>query len=455
MNQIRVARVTEPDFDQMIAVAGGRRCVQDSSVQNNPNADYELDDAFLELKLVEEEGLENEKDSRRNKVAALFRAIQPGRPVVVLDPTQLDAEGERRYFNIMAGPIQNAVKHAARQLESTRAKAGDNRVRVLVAINNGYTSLSHEEFKRLVLKSARYDTKKIDSVVVGGIYHYSDQYDSNVLFPLEECPIDISRRFHAFAKLKEQWDAFSERVMASLIRGDDPSRSFEKMPVVDIAFDIDSVSYVKPAPKIGIPSEFWKQGRPRYNSTGMTTYPPVARTFPDMNAENWRCFREALPSSTFFLKSYADWVHFREEELVRNCEPRMPLVPVVISYKGAFEWCRQLGHPLGEAQVFAYAADLFDQAAHDLIARAVSRSATSILPARYIWVETHEIGQDRAYDFSSIRLVRETHEGTDVLELIKSERIFHKHALALAAAYALKYKVDVVMYDRVLTYAWI
>ena len=453
MNQLCVARVCEADFDQMIAASGGRRCVQDSSVQDNSNADYELDDAFLELKLVEEEGLE--KDSRRSKVAALFRVTQPGRPVVVLDPMQLDADGERHYFNIMAGPVQTAVKKAAGQLECTRAAAGGDGTRVLIIINNGYTALSHEEFKRVVLKSARQDTTKIDSVVVGGIYHYSDQFDSYVLSPLEECPIDISRRFHSFAKLKEQWDAFSERVMTSLIQGNDPNRRFEKMPVVDIAFDINSVSYVKPAPRIGIPSKFWKHGRPRNNSTGITTCPPVARTFPDMDAENWRHFREVLPSSSFFLERYPDWIRFREKALAQHHEPKEPLVPVTISYEGALEWCQRSGYPLSETQVFAYAAYLFDKAAHDLIACAVSRSASSVMPARYIGVETHEIGQDQAYDFSSIRLVRETHGGSDVLELVQAERIFHEHALALAAAYALRYEVGVVMYDRILTYAWV
>ncbi len=69
MNQLRIATVSEDDFDQMIVAAGGRRCVQDASVQSSPNADYELDGALLELKLVEEEGFD--KDIRRNKVAAI------------------------------------------------------------------------------------------------------------------------------------------------------------------------------------------------------------------------------------------------------------------------------------------------------------------------------------------------------------------------------------------------
>lgn len=326
---------------------------------------------------------------------------------------------------------------------------------MLVAVNNGYAALTHEEFKRVVLKSAQNDTSKIDTVVVGGVYHYSDQFDSYVLFPLEECPINISQKFQSFALLKEQWDAFSERVMTSLIRGNDPNRCFEKMPVVDIAFDIDSVSYVKPAPRIGVPSRFWTQGRPRSNSTGIEQCPPVARTFPDMKFEDWHRFRKVLSTSRFLLKSYADWIRFREEELARDDEPRRPLVPIAVSYQGTLEWCQELGHSLNETQLFAYAAHVFDKAAHNLIEHAMLRASSTIIPSRYVWVETHEIGQDRAYDFSVIRLVRETHAGPDVVDLVGPERIFHEHALALAAAYALRYKADIVMYDRILTYAWV
>jgi hypothetical protein len=453
MNQLRVAAVSEDDFDQMIVAAGGQRCVEDASVQSSANADYKLGEALLELKLIEEEGFD--KDTRRNKVAKLFRKTQPEYPVVMLDPTLLDAKSERLYFNIAAGPVQTAVKTAAKQLESTRRISSGDKIRVLVAVNNGYTALTHEEFKRVVLKSARNDTSKIDTVVVGGIYYYSDQFDSYALFRLDECPIDVSRRFHSFARLKTQWDAFSERVMTSLVRGDDPSRSFDKLPVVDIAFDIDSVSYVKPAPRIGVPSKFWTQGRPRRNSTGIEQCLPVARTFPDMDIDDWHRFREALPYSRFLLDTYADWVRFREAELAHDGDPKRPLVPVHVSYEGVLEWCQESGLPLDETQVFAYAVQIFDAAARDLIEHAKPQAPRRITPPRYIWVETHEIGQDKAYDFSMIKFVRETPAAPDVIHLVGPERIFHEHALALAAAYALKHKVDLIMYDRILTYAWI
>ena len=126
-------RVTEADFDRLITGAGGQRCNADATVQATPNADYELGDTILELKLIEEEGLQ--KGERQRKLAELFRCTQPDHPVVVLDPTSLDAEAERRYFNILAGPIQTAVKKAAQQLESTRAVRRSESTRVLIVIN--------------------------------------------------------------------------------------------------------------------------------------------------------------------------------------------------------------------------------------------------------------------------------------------------------------------------------
>ena len=80
-------------------------------------ADYELNEALIELKLVEEEGFD--KEERQVKLANLFKENQPGRPVVVINPRLLDAAGQREYYNIVSGPIKTHVKKAAKQLENT------------------------------------------------------------------------------------------------------------------------------------------------------------------------------------------------------------------------------------------------------------------------------------------------------------------------------------------------
>ena len=67
MDHIRVASVSEPDFDEIITAAGGKRTVEDPGKVTDPNADYVLDGSVLELKLLEEEGLDGAKKAQRRK----------------------------------------------------------------------------------------------------------------------------------------------------------------------------------------------------------------------------------------------------------------------------------------------------------------------------------------------------------------------------------------------------
>ena len=87
MNYMRIYRLTENNFDKIIEAAGGNRFIIDNNPEKQPNADYLLEDAIVELKFVEEEGLE--KQERQQKIAALFSKCFPQKPVVVLDPKLL------------------------------------------------------------------------------------------------------------------------------------------------------------------------------------------------------------------------------------------------------------------------------------------------------------------------------------------------------------------------------
>lgn len=452
MDYLKIGRITEADFDEMIVAAGGRRYVADHSAEQYPNADYILNEAILELKLIEEEGLN--KNARQKKIAELFRLQQPERPVIVLSPDLLDEDSQHTYDNAMAGPIKTAVKQAAKQLQSTQTRLGDNRVRVLIAINVGYTALSHDEFRRIVLKRIRSDTRKIDCAVVGGIYHYSDKFDSYVIFPFEECPIIVGRRFSSFDALKLQWDAFTEALMTDVIKGT-AARIFDKMPVIDLKYEINDVTYLKPAPRIGKPSDFWRDGRPRENSSGITMCPPVAQTFPDLDYDNWQRFKEQLPDEEFFKDTYEAWLDFRNRQDALLGTTTKPFVPVVVTCSEAIAWCHRNNCTLSVRRLCEYASSLFDQRVREVLRGAKCRSQCAILVPSYVYLLTEEIGQDKANDLSSISLVRETTSGTQRTELVRNARLFYEVGLALSAAYAVKYGVNTVMYDKDLTFAWV
>ena len=127
MDYVKIRAITEADFDEVVIVAGGTRIPEDSS------ADYLLNEAVIELKFIEEEGLE--KESRRRKVADIFRKQQPNVPVVVVDEKTLNPDASRDYYNAVSGPIKTHVKKAASQLDATRLRINPQLIRVLVLVN--------------------------------------------------------------------------------------------------------------------------------------------------------------------------------------------------------------------------------------------------------------------------------------------------------------------------------
>jgi hypothetical protein len=88
-----------------------------------------------------------------------------------------------------------------------------------------------------------------------------------------------------------------------------------KAPVLDTGFEFNGTTFVKPAPPLGNQSEFWVRGRPRLNSTGIETCPPVAIVFPDMDRAEWERFQAFLPNEPGIGASHAAWVKERDGAL--------------------------------------------------------------------------------------------------------------------------------------------
>ena len=451
MDHIKVARVLETDFDEIVEAAGGHRYVPDAGAAKDLNADYVLGTAALELKLLEEEGLDGiARAGRREKIAELFRPTQPNLPVVVLDTELLDEDDKRTYYNLIGRSLQNVVKKAAAQLDKTKKALSLVGPRVLVALNNGFTGLTHDEFKRVLLKYAHNDTRKIDGLIVGGVYHYSDGFDAWILWPFEYVPINVSVNFSSFEALNSQWRSFSDRVMTSLVRGDDPARRFDKMPVLDLSFKVGPITYVAVSPKVGMESTFWGARRPRSNSTGITRCPPVGTIFPDLTRRNWESLRAAMTTSHFLKKAYEEWLKMREAAMAGG-NATCPVVPIPVDASKILAAAAGVG-PVTDADIYAHAVQRFEQQVREIIDRASDSSDCTVLPVSYIAVSTREVGRDKAFDTSSIHLI-EGMLGTRKA-LLRDARIFHEHAIALGATYAVKHGIDYVIYARDRTYGW-
>jgi len=390
-----------------------------------------------------------DKPERQQKLAKLFRERFPVRPTVVLDRALLDVQGQRAYDRIVEGPVKSAVSSARRQLQQSRSEHNATNT-VLWVINNGYSSLSHSALMELVARRARNDSSDIDAVVVSGAYYYSDTFDSIFLWPINCTPIHLDKPFQDFETLKDAWHELSADRMNALMR--EPAAANDtKGPVVDISFQSNGVTYVMPTPPMGRESEFFIHGRPRNNSTGITSSPSVATVFAGLNRQEWTEFKHchALAVSS---ADYNEWA--TKEARARSESKLKPFITISITRSGWKEWVRQQPKETS-VSVHRYATDLFQKEILGVINGARERTDDSILPRRYMLLITEEIGQDLAFDVSHLAEVCTLPDGKDHIEEVWADKPkFFEQALTVAAAEAIARGVDCVFWEKDKTYAW-
>ena len=450
MDQFYIPPLTEADLTSMVEAAGGAVAHLDAGHRSRKGADFILQNAVIELKILSEDGFG--KTARQQKLASLFRDEGFKAPVVVLDRENLSAAGRRAYDRIIEGPVKTEVASARKQLQETRRERADTTLSILWVVNNGYTALNHDDLVRLVGHRARNDSRSIDGVIVGGCYFHSDGFDSFFLWPITYVPIRLVD-FPGFDVLRNAWNQFAERFMSRAVLGELESNE-PKGPVMDAQFELEGVTFVKPAPPIGGKSDFYSRGRPRTNTSPVDLYGPIALTFPKLTRGEWLKVRHALLGQREICERYQDWM--RQERCGRGeGTPLRPFVPVPVTCSGWQSWCANHGRRQTMTSVRDYANKIFLDRIQAVIANAREMKEGCIVPARYILVVTDEIGRDKTNDLSRIALVvcRMTGE-SEIRAIVEDLRIFHEHAVLLASAYAVEEGLDAVMWVVCKKYAW-
>jgi len=442
--------LSEADIDTVFANAGGCRAHPDADRRGHVNADYRLGDAIIELKFLDEEALF--KPEHQARIAALFTRHQPERPVVIVDPRLLPSEARRDYASILERPVRSAVAKARGQLKQSRNEIPDVTATILFVINNGFTALTHEELVQHVERRARNDSREIDGIVVGGCYFHSDGFDTVALWPLDYKIIYPERPFTQFEALRAAWAALADRHMTGFVRGEH-GQSAKKLPVADIAFDVDGITFVKPAMPFGNESKFYGPRRPRQNTIGFDELSPVATTIPTMTEIEYRRIHAALQGEPL-LQSYETWLSHIEEARASSTELK-PVVPIDVTRGGWEGWRKRHPQYQGLESLRRFANDRFNQRARDLLVTAKEMKDGTLAPRRYIAIETEVIGQDACNDISHIASVlQRSNARPEIRTLISNARIPHEHAVSLAAAYAILEGVDAVFWRLDLQFAW-
>ena len=435
---MRIRRLEEADFDGIISAAGGQRATDAGASSSGANADYVLGNAAIELKFIEEEGLE--KHERQKKIAGLFSRTQENAPVYVVDASLLNDAGKREYYRILERAIKARIAKASKQLART-AEELDCQSRVLLIVNNGYASLSQREFKQIVIKCVENNTLHIDVAIPTGIYYYSDTFDHQLTAEFDQRVLNVSRPFRGFDVLQESWSSFLRNYAKEAATQPQPLDE-GRWPVVDLKFDVEGKTYVKPAPYLGA-SAFWPGGRrPRELKNAVTEIKaPSAKgafvAFPKLSEEQWAKFRKALPAAYQLQPRYGDWLNWAREQDEKVSDETRILVPVAIAFDDCEEWCDlNLGGMVEFRDLSQYATHRFAEHASAIVCKEIEPEV--VTPPSYYFLEVREIGRDVADDLCSLSFVSEF-PGFEKDEIVfRNRRGCLGWGLAMGSAYAVK-----------------
>jgi hypothetical protein len=248
-----VPRITEGFVDRIIESLGGRRpTFEERGCEKGPNADYFLPGAVAELKIFEEEPLE--KAERQTRLAKHFADRYSLPEEVRLNFENLSEEAKEDFRRLVGGPIQNAVKKAAAQIKATKTRLGlESHFGVLIAVNNGFCSLPHDEFDKMVARFAKKDTSQISFTLTTTVEHHKGSFDTYVF-----CKSDgVSIHGQCCNPYSDPWakamgDQFTKRMgdMIADQMGWSERDDEVLLPVSDILFERDGVLFIRKAPPV-------------------------------------------------------------------------------------------------------------------------------------------------------------------------------------------------------------
>jgi len=441
MEYLLFSQFTETDFDEIVLSIGGRRYTEDPNIKDL-NCDYILEDAVIELKIIEEEPIE--KKTKQKKLAHLFGSETK---TVILNPLDLDYQGKRKYYKELATPIKNQVKKASKQLQVSAVEVSAQ-VKIAIIMNNGLTMTSHDEFRRLAIERTKNDTSGIDILIVCGMYYFSDKFDSYAFFEFDDIKIQGKERPGLIIKLRDAWLKKVEQYMTQQIVDINIKRS--KEPIRDLYFELNGIRYVKPPIQWGKPSEFYGEtGRPREDTTGMTQCPPIATVLPIFDYESYNYAKKNIIDDTILKDSLNEYIVWAENEQEISSNPFLPIVLILIN----LQELENLQHPFNFEQIAQSALPKFKDAVISTEEKALEFRENPI-SLNYILVQVNEIGIDKSNDIAFISHNMDYSKSPIQKFLLKGERMKYEYAISLASAYCLSVNADTVYYYRNEDFKW-
>ncbi|MDD2699440.1 MAG: hypothetical protein PHF17_11630 [Arcobacteraceae bacterium] len=441
MEYLNFSSLTEEDFTEIVLNVGGRRYTDDPKIKEL-NCDYILDDAVIELKIIEEEPIE--KKTKQEKLAKLFPSQAK---TVVLNPKE---DIQHEYYQILVTSIQNSLKQASKQLQES-AKNSNAKVKIAIIMNNGLTMTSPDEFYKLAIERTKNNTSGIDILIVCGIYYFSDKFDMRAFFEFKDVLIKGEERKEIIEKLRSSWNHKIEQYMINQILDINIKRI--KEPIQDLFFELNGIRYVKPPIQWGKPSEFYgKKGRPREDSSKSNNYPKPAIIFPIFDITSYNYVKSNIIEKEILLNSFDEYTKWAKTEQMSFSNSLQFMVHVLIKQ----EDLESFKVPFSINQLQKCANLKFENQLKNILDNCIEYS-DEVTSQNFILVEVHEIGMDKANDIAYISHINTKNNSTQDEQhkwLIYGERMKYEYATLLASTYCLALEAETVYYYRNEDYKW-
>jgi len=307
MDYLNFIPFREDDFDEIIINVGGKRYTDNIKIQE-PNCDYILDNAVIELKIIEEEPLD--KKQKQKKLIELFPAIAE---TVILKPSE---QQKYDYYRILESPIKSSLKKASKQL-NVSAKKINAKLKIAIIINNGLYMVSQNEFSDIAINRAKNDTSGIDILIIASIHYYSDKFDMRIMTEFKDYEIkrnNYLNKKQIIQKLRNSWNnRIKDYISSQMI---DTNFNRTKEPIKDLYFESDGIRYIKPI-IWGEKSQFYKNGRPREDSTKENDI-PIILIVPVFNKESYIYAKKNIRDKFILKDSFENYIAF-----IKNNQPKL------------------------------------------------------------------------------------------------------------------------------------
>jgi len=247
-----IPRITESFVDLVAHDLGWQRYLDlHTPLEGRLNADYLGEGAIVELKILEEEGLE--KAERQRKLAKLLSVSKSNSTEVDISFENIPASVKQEVQKLISMPIQTAVKKASKQIRhSGEDLARQTDLGVLLIVNNGYSYLNADNFERLVVQRCRNDSNRINYAFCVTVDYHQGNFDAYIFCTTRGHAIREADSWNVETALADRFQARFNDAMTQMMQDQMNPKLWKNQlaAVTDIRFESDGVRYVRKAPEV-------------------------------------------------------------------------------------------------------------------------------------------------------------------------------------------------------------